>query len=115
MKVFEDLITRSLKEILIVISDDFPGIIDAVKLAYPLADLELAFVHLQRNVRKHMTKEDASAFNKSLDRLRISSSDFDKAAAKFKELCDGYLSKYPRFYCCNIRKSRILSCPYEIP
>jgi transposase-like protein len=79
MKVFEDLITRGLKEILIVITDSFPGIIDAVKLAYPLADLELVFVHLQRNVRKHMTKEDASAFNKSLDKLRISSSDFDEA------------------------------------
>jgi len=23
--------------------------------------------------------------------------------------------KYPRFYCCNIRKSRVLFCPYEIP
>ena len=33
MKVFDDLITRGLKEVLIVISDDFPGIIDAVKLA----------------------------------------------------------------------------------
>jgi len=30
MKVFDDLITRGLKEVLIVISDDFPGIIDAV-------------------------------------------------------------------------------------
>jgi len=39
MKVFDDLITRGLKEVLIVINDDFPGIIDAVKLAYPLADL----------------------------------------------------------------------------
>jgi len=39
MKVFDDLITTGLKEVLIVISDDFPGIIDAVKLAYPLADL----------------------------------------------------------------------------
>ena len=97
MKVFDDLITRGLKEVLIVISDDFPGIIDAVKLAYPLADHQLCFVHLQRNVRKHMTKEDASAFNKSLDRLRISSSDFDEAVLKFKELCNGYLSKYPRF------------------
>ena len=115
MKVFDDLITRGLKEVLIVISDDFPGIIDAVKLAYPLADHQLCFVHLQRNVRKHMTKEDASAFNKSLDRLKISSSDFDEAVLKFKELCDGYLSKYPRFYCCNIRKSRVLFCPYEIP
>jgi len=36
MKVFDDLITRGLKEVLIVISDDFPGIIDAVKLTYPL-------------------------------------------------------------------------------
>jgi len=36
MKVFDDLITTGLKEVLIVISDDFPGIIDAVKLAYPL-------------------------------------------------------------------------------
>ena len=40
---------------------------------------------------------ELSAFNKSLERFRISFSDFDKAAAKFKELCDGYLSKYPRF------------------
>jgi len=62
MKVFDDLITRGLKEVLIVISDDFPGIIDAVKLAYPLADLELAFVHLQQNIRKHMTKDKAFRF-----------------------------------------------------
>jgi len=62
MKVFDDLITRGLKEILIVTVDDFPGIIDAVKLAYPLADLELAFVHLQQNSKKHMTKDKAFRF-----------------------------------------------------
>ena len=62
MKVFDDLITTGLKEVLIVISDDFPGIIDAVKLTYPLADLELAFVHLQQNIRKHMTKDKAFRF-----------------------------------------------------
>lgn len=44
-----------------------------------------------------MTKEDASAFNKSLDKLRISSSDFNEAILKFKELCDEYFAKYPRF------------------
>jgi len=52
MRVFDDLITRGLKKVLIVVSDDFPGIIDAVRLAYPLADHQLCFVHLQRNVRK---------------------------------------------------------------
>ena len=77
MKVFDDLITRGLKKVLIVVSDDFPGIIDAVRLAYPLADHQLCFVHLQRNVRKHMAKDDASVFNKELYKLRTSSSDFD--------------------------------------
>ena len=62
MKVFDDLITRGLKEVLIVISDDFPGIIDAVKIACSCADLELAFVHLQQNSRKHMTKDKAFRF-----------------------------------------------------
>ena len=50
MRVFDDLITRGLKKVLIVVSDDFPGIIGAAWLAYPLADHKL--VHLQRNVRK---------------------------------------------------------------
>jgi len=97
MRVFDDLITRGLKKVLIVVSDDFPGIIDAVRLAYPLADHQLCFVHLQRNVRKHMAKDDASVFNKELDKLRTSSSDFDEAVLKFKELCNQYSSKYPRF------------------
>ncbi|AZT89249.1 IS256 family transposase [Caldicellulosiruptor changbaiensis] len=97
MRVFDDLITRGLKKVLIVVSDDFPGIIDAVRLAYPLAHHQLCFVHLQRNVRKHIAKDDASVFNKELDKLRTSSSDFDEAVLKFKELCNHYSSKYPRF------------------
>lgn len=64
MKVFEDLINRGLKKVLIIVSDDFPGIIDAVKIAYFYADHQLCFVHLQRNVKRHMTKEDSSKFNK---------------------------------------------------
>jgi transposase-like protein len=81
MKVFEDLITRGLKKVLIVVSDNFPGIIDAVKLAYPYADHQLCFAHLQRNVKKHMAKDDASVFNKELDKIRASSSDFDEAVS----------------------------------
>ncbi len=97
MKVFEDLITRGLKKVLIIVSDDFPGIIDAVKIAYPYADHQLCFVHLQRNVKRHMTKEDSSKFNKELERIRLSSSDIDEAVSAFNQLCNEYLSKYPRF------------------
>ncbi|WPX09238.1 IS256 family transposase [Anaerocellum danielii] len=97
MKVFEDLITRGLKKVLIIVSDDFPGIIDAVKIAYPYADHQLCFVHLQRNVKRHMTKEDSSKFNKELERVRLSSSDIDEAVSAFNQLCNEYLPKYPRF------------------
>lgn len=44
-----------------------------------------------------MTKGDASVFNKELDKIRASSSDFDEAVSKFKLLCNQYSSKYPRF------------------
>jgi len=54
-KVFEDLVSRGLKKVLIALSDDFPGIIETVKAVYPYADHQLCFVHLQRNIRKYMT------------------------------------------------------------
>jgi len=64
-KVFEDLINRGLKRVLVVVSDDFPGIIETVKAVYPYADHQLCFVHLQRNIRKYMTKADAAEFIKN--------------------------------------------------
>lgn len=81
-KVFEDLVNRGLKKVLIVVSDDFPGIIETVKAVYPYADHQLCFVHLQRNIRKSMTKADAAEFNKELNKIKLSSS-FDEAVEKF--------------------------------
>ncbi|ADQ05534.1 transposase mutator type [Caldicellulosiruptor owensensis OL] len=95
-KVFEDLINRSLKKVLIVVSDDFPGIIETIKAVYPYADHQLCLVHLQRNVRKHMDKTNASNFNKELDKIKLSSS-FDEAIEKFEQLCSKFKEKYPRF------------------
>lgn len=56
VKVFEDLISRGLKKILVIVSDDLPGLIEATQTIFPLADHQLCFVHLQRNVRRHMNK-----------------------------------------------------------
>uniref|UniRef100_UPI000D5285E4 transposase n=1 Tax=Caldicellulosiruptor morganii TaxID=1387555 RepID=UPI000D5285E4 len=76
-----------------MVSDDVPGIIDTIKIAYPYADLEFAFVHLQRNVKRHMTKEDSSKFNKELEKIRLSSSDIDEAVSAFNQLCNEYTPK----------------------
>jgi len=81
---FEDLINRGLKRVL--------GIIETVKAVYPYADHQLCFVHLQRNIRKYMTKADAAEFNKELDKIKFASS-FDEAV----HLCSKFKSKYSRY------------------
>jgi len=90
------LINRGLKRVLVVVSDDFPGIIETVKAVYPYADHQLCFVHLQRNIRKYMTKADAAEFNKELDKIKFASS-FDEAVQKFYDLCSKFKSKYSRY------------------
>jgi len=96
LKVFNDLIERGLKRVMIVVSDDLTGIGEAIKACYPLADHQLCFVHLQRNVRKNMAKKDASEFNKKLSTIKNQDS-FDDALEKFEELCQKYTGKYSTF------------------
>ncbi len=71
LKVFNDLIERGLKEIVVIVSDDFSGMNSAIKALYPLTEHQLCYVHLQRNVRRNMAKEDASSFNKELENIKL--------------------------------------------
>lgn len=96
LKVFNDLIERGLKKIVVMVSDDFPGLTEAVKAMYPLTEHQLCYVHLQRNVRKHMGKEDASAFNKELENIKLSQ-DIDEGKTRFEKLCGQHQKKYPSF------------------
>jgi len=96
LKVFNDLIERGLKKIVIIVSDDFPGMTEAVKALYPLTDHQLCYVHLQRNVRRHMGKDDASSFNKELENIKLSR-DHEEGKAKFEKLCQHYKNKYSTF------------------
>ncbi|MGC8770760.1 MAG: transposase, partial [Brevinematia bacterium] len=56
----------------------------------------LCFIHMQRNVRRNMSKTDAKEFNKSLTSIRLLG-DYDKAIAMFENLCEEYKNKYPTF------------------
>jgi putative transposase len=59
MDVFQDLINRGLKKVLMFICDDFRGISEAIKAYFPLSDIQKCTVHLARNIYRHMKKEDA--------------------------------------------------------
>lgn len=94
--ILNNLIQRGLKRVLLIASDDFSGLDKAIETLFPNSDHQLCFVHLQRNVKRNMSKTDASQFNKKLSSIRLLN-DFDKALAQFEQLCEEYKNKYPTF------------------
>jgi putative transposase len=96
LMVLNDLIERGLKRVVIIVSDDFPGLSEAIKAIYPLAEHQLCYIHLERNVRRNMGKEDASLFNKELENIK-SLREFEEGKERFEKLCHQYKNKYPGF------------------
>lgn len=97
IKVFEDLIGRGLKRVLLVVSDDLSGLDNAISAIFEKTDHQLCFIHLQRNVRRHMSRKDAKEFNAKLKEIRVYSKDYEQAKDHLEELLEQYEEKYPTF------------------
>ena len=93
LQIFNDLINRGLKKAMIIISDDFPGLNEAIKALFPKTEHQLCYVHLQRNLFKNMARKDAQEFNKFLKTLKYCNS-FEEAIERFREECEKYMRKY---------------------
>jgi len=61
-RVLEKLVQRGLRRVLIVIHDDFSGLSSLTQAFFPKADLQLCTVHLLRNARRHLRREDYRTF-----------------------------------------------------
>ena len=96
LSIFNDLISRGLKRIALIVSDAFPGLDKAVGALFPKSHHQLCFIHLQRNVRRNMAKPDAKIFNGQLSIIR-KLDDFEQALSKFEKLCEKFSSKYKSF------------------
>lgn len=94
--ILNNLIQRGLKRVLVIVSDDFPGLDDAISTLFPKTDHQLCFIHMQRNVRKNMSKTDSKEFNKRVTTIRYLN-DYEKALAQFETLCNEYKDKYSTF------------------
>lgn len=99
--IFNDLISRGLTRLLLVISDDFSRLKEAIKSLFPNSSHQLCYIHMQRNVRRNMEKNDAKEFNEELSIIR-KSKDKEFAIAKFESLCN--LNKYKDKYKSFIKK-----------
>jgi putative transposase len=66
LSVLTDIKNRGVKDVLIVTSDDLPGIEDAIKAAYPEALYQGCVVHLIRNSLKHVSYKDLKEFSSDM-------------------------------------------------
>lgn len=96
LQILNDLIKRGLKRVMVIVSDDFPGLSHAIKNLFPQTDHQLCFLHMQRNIKKNMSKQDTKQFYEELTLIKRIE-DYEKAVMKFEELCKGYEKKYPAY------------------
>lgn len=100
--VLRGLIERGLRRLLIVVQDDFSGLLPITKSLFPKADVQLCIVHMQRNAKSHLS--DAPEFTKRWRAIKTAWSE-DVAGAPFEDLCQRFQSAYPTFIV-ELRKKR---------
>ena len=96
IKIFNELISRGLKRVLLIVSDDFPGLSEAIRTLFHQTDHQLCFVHMQRNVFRNMSKSDAEEFNVALAKIKLNG-DYEESIKEFESLCSRYEKKYPAY------------------
>jgi putative transposase len=102
--VLRSLIERGLRRLLIVVHDDFPGLLPITKSLFPGADVQLCVVHMQRNAKNHLSKTDNTEFQQRWRALR-STWDEQVGITQFEELCQRFDHDYPTFMA-ELRKKR---------
>ena len=93
LSVLTDIKNRGVKDVLIITSDDLPGIEDAIKAAYPEALYQGCVVHLIRNSLKHVSYKDLKEF--SIDMKFIYKAPTEESALKY---LDEFEAKWGKEY-----------------
>ena len=89
---------------LILIHDDFSGLLPVSKSLFPGADVQLCVVHMQRNAKSHLSKADATEFQQRWRTVKTAWN-VDVGAHQFEELCDRFADSSPAFIA-ELRKKR---------
>jgi transposase-like protein len=102
--VLRSLLERGLRRVLLVVHDDFSGLLPITQSLFPQADVQLCVVHMQRNARNHLSKLDNAEFQQ---RWRVIKSCWSPEVGhqQFDQLCDRFFDPYPTFIA-ELRKKR---------
>jgi len=94
--VLRNLLERGLRRVMIVIHDDFSGLLPVSQVLFPQSDVQLCAVHMQRNAKTHLSKTDAAEFQQRWRAIKASW-DVEVGHRQFEELCDRFAKTYPTF------------------
>jgi len=92
--VLRGLIERGLRRVMIVVQDDFSGLMPINIGLFPNSDVQLCAVHMQRNAKTHLSKTDSVEFQQRWRAIK-SSWDVEVGNRQFEELCDRFIKAYP--------------------
>jgi transposase-like protein len=94
--LLRSLLERGLRNVMIVVHDDFSGLLNVTKGLFPTADVQLCIVHMQRNAKSHLGKTQAAEFNNRMRTIKGAWSP-ELAAAQFDDLCQQFAKDAPVF------------------
>jgi len=94
LRVLGDLKNRGVKEILIITSDDLPGVEEAIRAVYPDAEYQGCVVHLIRNSLKYVSYKDRKEFVRDMKEIYKAPNE-EGALAALQRLEEKWAEKYP--------------------
>jgi putative transposase len=103
--VLRGLIERGLRRVMILIHDDFSGLLPVTQSLFPNADIQLCAVHMQRNAKSHLSKPDAVEFQQRWRAIKASW-DVQMGHRQFEDLCDRFQKSCPSWIG-ELRKKRL--------
>ena len=102
--ILRGLIERGLRQVMILVQDDFTGLMPISEGLFPNADVQLCAVHMQRNARTHLSRSDNVEFQQRWRTIKASWN-VEVGHRQFEDLCDRFAKSYPTWIA-QLRKKR---------
>ena len=95
--IFHNIINRGLKKVMLIVSDDLPGIDAAIKGCFPNSLHQICFVHLKKRIRTKLPQHIANDVLKTMDKIK-KAQDYEEGEKLFDEMVEKYSKKYSLFF-----------------
>ena len=115
--VERNLLDRGLRRVLLFVQDAFSGLAAVTEGLFPQCEVQLCTVHMLRNVRKPLSRQDFGIFQSDWQGVR-SAWDPEFGARRFEALCKRFSARYGTWIAYLRRHRRhllaFLGCPSRV-